>query len=69
MTTLEIVLMCIVIYLVIGIVVNYLRPQDYYLVEDLDYERFITTIVIILWPIELLRILADNFEDNLWNGK
>lgn len=69
MTTLEIVLMCIIIYLVIGIVVNYLRPQDYYLVEDLDYERFITTIVIILWPIELLRILADNFEDNLWNGK
>ena len=61
--------MCIIIYLVIGIVVNYLRPQDYYLVEDLDYERFITTIVIILWPIELLRILADNFEDNLWNGK
>lgn len=69
MTTLEIVLMCIVIYLVIGIVVNYLRPQDYYLVEDLDYERFITTIVIILWPIELLRILADNFEDKLWNEK
>lgn len=69
MTTLEIVLMCIIIYLVIGIVVNYLRPQDYYLVEDLDYERFITTIVIILWPIELLRILADNFEDKLWNGK
>ena len=64
MTTLEIVLICILVYLVIGLIVNYFRPQDYF-IEDPSYERFITTVAIVLWPIELLRILADNFDDNI----
>ena len=66
MTTFEAFLISVIIYFVIGLVVNYFRPQDYYLgEEDLDYERFITTVVILLWPIEILRILTDNFDDNI----
>ena len=64
MTTLEIVLICILVYLVIGLVVNCCRPQDYF-TGDPGYERFITTIVIVLWPIELLRLLAENFDDDI----
>ena len=65
MTTFETFLVGVIIYFVIGLVVNYFRPQDYYLGEDLNYERFITTVVILLWPIEILRILTDNFDDNI----
>lgn len=65
MTTLEITLLSIVIYLLIGIVIEFFRPEDHFLMPDPAFEKFLTIMTIFFWPIVLVCKAIDYVRDIL----
>ena len=65
MTTLEIILLVTLIYLIIGIITYLVKPEENYMFYDPSYEKFVLVIDIFLWPIIVIRLFCDAIEDNL----
>ena len=64
MTTLEIILLVALIYLIIGIIVFWFKPEDYYMINDPSYEKFVTVMDIFFWPIVAIRLIYDAIADS-----
>lgn len=63
MTTLEITLLSIVIYLLIGIALEFFRPEEHFLLPDPAFEKFLTIMTIFFWPLVLVSKAIDYGRD------
>ena len=59
MTTLEMILLVALIYLIVGIIAYLFEPEVYYMLHDPFYEKFIVVMDIFLWPIVVIRLIYD----------
>jgi len=59
MTTLEITLLIVIIYLIVGIIVYWVKPEEYYAINDPSYEKFATVMSIFFWPIVVINLIFD----------
>lgn len=63
MTTLEITLLSTVIYLLIGIAVEFFGPEERLLIPDPAYEKFLIIMTIFFWPLVIVCITIDYWRD------
>jgi hypothetical protein len=64
MTTLEITLLVTLIYLIVGIIVYWVKPEDYYAINDPSYEKFAAVMSIFFWPIVIIKLIYDAIADS-----
>jgi len=64
MTTLEITLLVLLIYLIVGIIAYLVKPEEHYLIPDPSYEKFVTVMDIFFWPIVAIRLIYDAIADS-----
>ena len=64
MTTLEITLLIALIYIIVGIIVYWVKPEDYYVTNDPSYEKFVAVMSIFFWPIVVIRLIYDAIADS-----
>jgi hypothetical protein len=59
MTTLEITLLVALIYLIVGIIVYWVKPEYNYAIDDPSYEKFAAVMSIFFWPIVVIKLIFD----------